>query len=339
MSIKVYTRGNKLWIYGRVNGKGYRYSSGYGSDRIKYVEKNKEYIFNKKHTNEDHSSVPFNEYGKYVLDITSNQRNQFTQRESEQKFKKLCEFFDNMEITDIKSSLIMQWQNSLEFAPKTILNYRSVLNMILETALADEIIERNPLSSVKAPKLTKKLSEHYTLDEINILIDNATGQFKNILEFAFFSGMRPSEIIALKWSDIDFDDYSVLVQRRVRDGNEDMPKGYKERLIDLLPRAYKALRRQLDNYNFNEYVFVNSWKKRYNRVDTLEYKFKEVCRSSDLRVGKFYDTKHSFVTLMLQYNEPETWLTQQLGHENISVTRKHYTGRLRFDRESSEKYG
>jgi len=43
---------------------------------------------------------------------------------------------------------------------------------------------------------------------------------------------------------------------------------------------------------------------------------------------------------MLQNNENESWLTQQLGHENISITRKYYTGKLKINKEDCfRKYG
>ncbi len=329
--VKVYKRGDKLWLYSRVDGKGYRYSSGYGSENIKYVEKNKDELFYKKHNKDNSSFLPFNEYGRYVIDITSNQRNQFTQKETLQKFNKLCEFFNNTDIKDIKSSMIMQWQNSLDYASKTILNYRSVLNMILEMALADEIIERNPLSSIKPPRKNITIPDYYNLDEINLLIDGANGQFKNLLEFAFFTGMRPSEIIALKWSDINFDDSLIKVSKRIREKIEDMPKGYKERVIDLLPRAKDALERQKDISAKYEYVFVTQYNKRYNTPDTFDVQFKKLCTHLEIRVGRFYDTKHSFSTLMLENNMNETWLTQQLGHTNISITRKHYIGKIKPD--------
>ena len=47
--VKVYIRGSKLWLYKSVDGKGYRYSSGYSKDKIKYVEKQKEILFNEIH--------------------------------------------------------------------------------------------------------------------------------------------------------------------------------------------------------------------------------------------------------------------------------------------------
>ena len=61
--------------------------------------------------------------------------------------------------------------------------------------------------------------------------------------FAFYSGMRPEEIIALQWGDIDWESGTVRVQRvrTFRGGESDRTKTYAERDVDLVPRAISAL--------------------------------------------------------------------------------------------------
>ncbi len=61
-------------------------------------------------------------------------------------------------------------------------------------------------------------------------------------------------------------------------------------------------------------------------------------RKSGVRVVSFYDaTKNTFCTLMLEYGQSETWLTQQVGHENIHVSRMHYIGKIKPDMEKISK--
>ena len=111
-------------------------------------------------------------------------------------------------------------------------------------------------------------------------------------------------------------------------------------MIDLLPRAEKALKRQLNISAPYDHVFITQYKKRYNTPDVLDVSFKKLCKDCNVRVGRFYETKHSFTTLMLQNKENETWLTQQLGHESISIARKHYVGKLKANKDDfSKKYG
>jgi len=329
--VKVYERGSKLWLYKSVDGKGYRYSSGYSKDKIKYVEKQKVILFNDIHTKKSNNiTLSFKDYGKYVLDITSSNRSEFTQKEYLQKFHKLCDYFD-CELVDIKTSFLMSWQNSLELAPKTIINYRSVINIILEMALADDIILKNPLRYVTAPKIKRVLQEVYRLEDVNILLSNTKGQFKNLLELAFFSGMRPSEIIALKWKNINFKNESIKILERIREGTIDLPKGDKIRIIDLLPRAKKALEKQLPLTCSHEYVFITQYNEPYKNSQVLDTLFKNLCLKSNLRIGRFYDTKKFFCTFAEENINNETWLTQQVGHDDIQVTRNHYMGKVKID--------
>ncbi|MEA3316326.1 MAG: site-specific integrase [Campylobacterota bacterium] len=329
--VKVYIRGQKVWLYSSVNGIGYRYSSGYTKDKIKYVEKQKDILFNEIHNKKiNNIKLSFKDYGRYVLEITSSNRSEFSQKEYLQKFNKLCTYF-NCDIIDIKTSTLMSWQNSLNLAPKTIIGYRSIINIILETALADDIIYKNPLKYVSAPKIKRVLPDVYRLDEVNILLSNTKGQFKLLLEFAFFSGMRPSEIIALKWEYIDFENNSIKVFERIRDGNIGLPKGDKVRIIDLLPRAKKALENQLNLTSINEYVFITQYNEPYKNSHVLDTLFKNLCNKSNLRIGRFYDTKKFFCTFCEENINNETWLTQQVGHEDIQVTRNHYIGKVKID--------
>jgi len=329
--IKVYSRGNKLWLYSSINGISYRYSSGYSKDRIKFVEKQKEVLFNEIHYKKASDiNLSFKDYGKYVLDISASNRSTFTQKEYIQIFNKLCLYFD-CEIVDIKTTTLMAWQSSLELAPKTIINYRSIINIILETALADDIIYKNPLKYVTAPKLKRVIPDVYRLKDVNILLANTKGQFRHLLELAFFSGMRPSEIIALKWKQIDLNNEVIKVDERIRDGIVGLPKGDKVRIIDLLPRAKHSLELQLPLTCTNEYVFITQYGKPYRNTNVLDTLFKNLCLKSDLRIGRFYDTKKFFCTFCEENIQNETWLTQQVGHENIKVTRKHYIGKVKLD--------
>jgi hypothetical protein len=59
--------------------------------------------------------------------------------------------------------------------------------------------------------------------------------------------------------------------------------------------------------------------------------FKNLCTKSNLRVGRFYDTKKFFCTFAEENINNETWLTQQVGHEDIQVTRNHYIGKVKID--------
>lgn len=332
--ITIVQRGNKLHIYKYINRKKVSYSTGLENTtrNFKYLEKNKESEFDKLHAPEKRISVNFNEYAKYVIASTKFNRSENSQKEYLQKLDKLIEFFKKQDVTTIKYSDLSQWQNymiSKGFKAKTIIGYRTVLNIVLQHAYLDEIIERNPMEKLKAPKIIKELPHAYSVGDIKKIVEHSVGQFANLVLFAFYSGMRPGEIIALEWNDINLETNTIRVTKRIRDGKLDLPKGYKARVIDLLPNAKQALLKQQIHTGLKKNVFVTQYGKPYNTPETLDTTFKKVCARAGVKVDRFYNTKHTFVTMMLENNMNETWLTQQLGHTNIDVTRKHYASKIK----------
>ena len=335
--INVTVRGNQLWFDTRINGKRYRYPSGLGNTKhnMTTLKRNAFEEFTKIHNEKSitiEEGITFQEYGTYVMDVTQNERNEFTQKENLQKFRDLCMTFGDVPLNEIKPSAIRAWQNSVELMPKTIRNYRSVLNIILKMATMDELILRNPLEAVKAPKVKHVRPKVYTLEEVKRILDVSEGKFRAFFQLAFFSGMRPGEIIAMQWEKIDFSSNKILVDQRIREGVEDLPKGDKVRLIDMLPQAKDALKyMQKETALRSKYVFVNRDGSRYFQYDYFNTKFQSMCERAEVRVDTLYNTKDTFTTLMLQSGQNETWLTQQIGHDEIATTRRHYIGDIKPD--------
>ena len=111
-------------------------------------------------------------------------------------------------------------------------------------ALCDDLITKNPLKFVKVPKLLHKPVRVFSEEEMELLIKKSTGQFKNIITLFYFCGFRVSELIALRYNDIDYQNDTIRIDSRIRKGDEDVPKSKKTRVIDMLPQAKKALKSQ-----------------------------------------------------------------------------------------------
>ena len=108
----------------------------------------------------------------------------------------------------------------------TIKHVRSLGSSIFKLAVADELIKTNPWRDVQVPDDAEQGDDtaHYTLSEVEDLISALSDHIdcQLVLALACFLGLRPGEIAALKWSDIDGD--WLHVQRSVVRGNVDRPK-------------------------------------------------------------------------------------------------------------------
>lgn len=274
----------------------------------------------------------FKEYGLYILDITSSNRSKFTQKEELQKFNRLCETFGDFPVNLIKPSLLMDWQNSSKFAPKTIMNYRGTLNIILKMAYHDELISRNPLEVVKPPRKKPIVVKVFSMDEVRLLLSESKGQFKNILQFNFFQGLRGSELIALKWRDIDFKNNTIRIATRIREGQVDETKSKRVRVIDLLPHAKKALIYQYqEDSKEDDYIFKTQYNQPYKNPDTLTVQLKRLCEKLNIEKRTFHDTRKTCNTLYKQLNFNNDWILHQIGHLDDTVNHEHYTGNISVD--------
>lgn len=282
---------------------------------------------------ENPNSILFSDYGQKIVEMTASNRNEFSQKTEIYKFNKLKKYFQGRAIDNIKPSDIQEWQNNMlmQVSPKTTKEYRSTLNQIFEFAYQDELINRNPIKAVRCPKLIYKEVEYFTKEEREILLSNCNDNLKNILQFAFFSGLRAGEIIALKWTHINFAKNKIDVCERVRRGTTAPPKGYKRRIIELLPQAKEALARQKLETGLSEFVFLTRFRKPYQNSDSITQSIQNLCESLNIRIGGLQTIRRSFNTMLKINGLPIDWILHQMGHNDHKVNKTHYTGIFEVD--------
>lgn len=96
-------------------------------------------------------------------------------------------------------------------------NVLSVLRTALTEAVEDELITRNVLQNWTYQRNDEPTADDdvdpFTPDEQRAVLDALTGQERNLFQFAFWTGLRTSEIIALQWTDVDWSRGTIRVQR------------------------------------------------------------------------------------------------------------------------------
>lgn len=322
-----------------VDGKTVRISTGKkATDRLLGWYKNhSEEEFWKLYyqkVDEDKQKLTFAEYARYIVDITKSGRNEFSQRAEVNKVERIIEYFGNIAIDSILPSQVQAWQDELlrKYAPKTVKEYRSSLSVILKFAAHDDVIKKNPLVMIKCPKIPRRKVDVFTEDERKLLIDNADDQLKNIIKFAFYSGLRAGEIIGLKWENVDLDKNMINVCVRVRKGVESLPKGGKIRVIDMLPQAKQALISQRQRTGLSKFVFHSRNGMPYYSETSITQSIQLLCKSLHINVGGgLQKMRRSHNTMLKQFGLPLDWILHQMGHETDDVNREHYTGSITVD--------
>lgn len=172
-----------------------------------------------------------------------------------------------MALQDLKPAFIREWLRGLRVTSKTVSNLLIPLRAIIEQALNDEYIKSNPLDKIVISKLLSKPTsksnfkvDPFDKNEIKAILDATHHeQIKNLFQFAFFTGLRTSELIALEWEDIDLHHGIINVVRAVV---KKQIKGTKtiagKRKVMLLPPAIEALKVQMKyTFDLGNRVFHN----------------------------------------------------------------------------------
>ncbi|MEW8042601.1 MAG: DUF3596 domain-containing protein, partial [Candidatus Thiodiazotropha endolucinida] len=188
-------------------------------------------------------------------------------------YKKSCQAhlipeFGEHRARDLTPQAIREWIRNRTGSLKSIRNDLTPLRAILDQALNDDIIDKNPLDKIKVSKLVSRsqaktdyMVDPFTEDEIKAVLAVAKEydpRIRNLLQFAFHTGLRTSELFGLKWGDIDWRNEIVRVQRAFveRKLKETKTKAGTRDVI-LLPAALEALQDQ-KQYSFvgGGFVFV-----------------------------------------------------------------------------------
>ncbi len=221
----------------------------------------------KKKVNED---ITVDEMAKMSFEMHKHERRELTRKGIEGYYKnRIKKQFGGRKVTSIKASELALWQSKLldSLATKTVKDIRTVFNTILEDALRDEIITKNPFRLVKSPILTDVIEKNpFSVEEIFKILEHADEKMRAFFALGFFTGMRTGELIGLKWCDIDFNEATLRVERSRREGIESLPKTKNsireiEILDALMPylKHHRAISRDDQIYVFETYMGKPLW--------------------------------------------------------------------------------
>lgn len=312
-----------------------RYASNFRSEILRKIEIGTfnyyEYFPNSKQSKQNKAKIPLlSEIANDWLKI------QFAERaySSYLTYKKYLDKywlpkFGERRIDSIVMSEISTHLASINVSPKTRNNILIPMRNILATAFYDGSLKENPCDRIKNVKAQKPEPDPFNADEIdvvlNFMIKNYNEQVPNYFEFAFFTGLRTSEIIELKWSDIHED--SIVVSRARVEGQVKSTKTYKSRHVLLNNRAKDALKRQEKlTKNMSVHVFLNPntnlpWNDQ--RAQSKNY-WHPTLEALKLSPRDPYQTRHTFATLMLMNGANPMWVSKQMGHVNMKMLLEVY---------------
>ena len=195
------------------------------------------------------------------------------------------------------------------FSAKTISLKRAALKF-----LYDEILKKS-IVNIKTPKIARKLPEILTRDEVKSLIENAKSEkSKLIIELLYSSGIRVSECVNLKLTDLNLQEKTGWVRAG---------KGGKDRLLILSDSFITRLNSFMPRFNSsNPYLFQTT--KDHVSVRNVQKIIQRAARKANINKSVSPHTlRHSFATHLLESGTDIRMIQVLLGHSSIATTERY----------------
>ena len=174
-----------------------------------------------------------------------------TKRSYLSAFRRMTLFLgQDMPISDLLPMHIERLRNDLfsDCKPRSVKTYMGHVGNLLNWAARNELIEREFDVRVNAAKLSAGKSadpfEHWEFQKLLEVTSNK--QFKNILLVLAYTGIRPGELRALSWEDVDMERRELHIRRSITQQKMQfkLPKTNRTRIVHLMPPALAALQEQ-----------------------------------------------------------------------------------------------
>jgi integrase/recombinase XerD len=218
----------------------------------------------------------------------------------------------------------VEWLNKKGVSPRTQARTISGIKSFFKYLLIEEKIHNDPTSLLESPKIGRKLPDILSIEEIDLLIDSidvskAEGQRnKAMLETLYSCGIRVSELVNLKISNLSFDLGFIKIEG----------KGEKERLVPISKSAIDEITKYAEGYRkglniskeFSNILFLNRRGKKLSRVMVFTI-IKNL--SEKVGLGKKispHTFRHSFATHLINGGADLRAVQEMLGHESILTT-------------------
>ena len=233
---------------------------------------------------------------------------------------------NNISLLNVTSLILQEFiyqLHDLGINPNSQARILSGIKSFYHFLMIDDYISVNPTDLIEAPKLGRKLPEVLSLEEIEIMIstiDLSTpeGQRnKAIIETMYSCGLRVSELVNLKFTDIYVEEQYVIVTG----------KGNKQRLVPISETALKEINNYILYRNlqkikkgYDDFIFINRLGTSLSRIMIFNI-IKDCCDKAGIKKNISPHTlRHSFATHLLEGGANLRAIQMMLGHEKITTT-------------------
>lgn len=239
---------------------------------------------------------------------------------------------------------LVAWHGELAatLSPNTIISVHTILHTILEQAVRWQLTNRNVCDLVDAPRRVERAPTVWDLPQIRTFLAGLTDDLRDVLyATAIETGLRRSELVGLRWSDVDLARGVIAVTRafvRIRTNDyaiNDAKTPSSRRRVPLLPQTVARLRAHRERQTearrdagalWIDQDLIFAWHDGGPVGPiTLFYHWRQLVKRSGLPYIRPHDTRHAHATLLLALDVHPRIVQERLGHSSASITMSVYS--------------
>lgn len=273
-------------------------------------------------------------------------------------------YIGNSTLSALTNVQIQKFYNKLQagdkergpLSPKSIQSIHGILHKALDQAVSARVIHSNPADHIKLPKIKRPDLAPIMDDNVSRFLEAIKGdRFERVFIVDLFSGLRQSEIIGLRWSDVDLETGLLTIRHQIQKSYSDSgyvfldeTKNGKQRIVAIAPSIVRVLKAQRVQQMEWKLAAGPAWSNPLDLVFTdergehLKHRtiinhFKKIVASIGLENTRFHDLRHSYAVNALQAGDSVKAVQEQLGHYSSAFTMDVYAAVSDTMRKDSQK--
>lgn len=229
----------------------------------------------------------------------------------------------------------------------TVIHYHAILRRAFQQAFKDEMIDANPFDRIDRPKKNKFHEDNYSEEELVTLLElTRSDSIYPAIMLGGGLGLRRSEAIGVRWSRIDWDKKTVLLDTKIVEYKvngekmvepvEEMKNKSSRRTLPLPEPVLEMLSEEKEKQDLYRKMFKGSYNRKYDdyvcvnelgeliKPSYVTQHFSDLLKKYGLRHIRFHDLRHTFASILIGQDVPLINVSNILEHSDLSTTANIY---------------
>ena len=248
-------------------------------------------------------------------------------------------------LLEIRAVEVESWLKSLNRAPGTRCKIRNVMSLLFNHGRRHDLCDRNPIEWVRQSAKRRTAPDILTTNEVQGLLANLRFRERTLVLHAVTTGLRRSELFALKWKDVDFQGKQICVTRSIVQNVIGVCKTESSQkpvpAHDDLMKALREWRGQTPYQSSESWVFAspaNQGRRPYLAQQIMQRHILPIARKLGIakRIG-WHTFRHTYSTLLRSTGAELKIMQELLRHSTIRVTLDTYTQAVTTEKRNAQE--